>query len=367
MKSVAEARVFPAIVHLVRNAVDHGIGGARGPSRRRRGSSRAGRAPNHLLGDREPPPRSSSSRTTAPASIARPSPPAPEPVPGDRRRAPRASRARPGLSTAPSVTTTSGRGMGMDIVERVVVHQLGGQLELSTTPGQGTQFRLQIPLTVADRRRLRDRARRGRRFAAARRGHRGSSRSTRRPPRERARPRQGQSLGLVERRGETMPLTDLAIALGLDRDGPPPTKAVVVRKASEARRLPRRSRRGPARGGGAPARRPARPRPRGCPPPPISLGDGKPTLLLDRPSLARPLGSRGPRALAGTGLAAAPPASALRELGMSIASHVVVQGRRRSKYLVAASGVLHIGRTKVRPPSRGRCLTSPGSSRSAAG
>ena len=55
----------------------------------------------------------------------------------------------PGLSTRDRVTETSGRGMGMDIVKRVTVDQLGGELALDTTYGAGTVFTLRIPLTIA--------------------------------------------------------------------------------------------------------------------------------------------------------------------------------------------------------------------------
>jgi two-component system chemotaxis sensor kinase CheA len=54
----------------------------------------------------------------------------------------------PGLSTRDQVTTTSGRGIGMDIVRRVIVEELGGELALTTTPGQGTRFVLHVPLTI---------------------------------------------------------------------------------------------------------------------------------------------------------------------------------------------------------------------------
>jgi two-component system, chemotaxis family, sensor kinase CheA len=55
---------------------------------------------------------------------------------------------RPGFSTAKRVTDVSGRGMGMDaVVARV--RSLGGALELRTAPGQGTTFSLRLPLTLA--------------------------------------------------------------------------------------------------------------------------------------------------------------------------------------------------------------------------
>ncbi|GAB4210909.1 MAG: hypothetical protein Fur007_00090 [Rhodoferax sp.] len=53
-----------------------------------------------------------------------------------------------GLSTASEVSALSGRGIGMDVV-RAEINALGGRVELSTQPGQGTQFRLVLPLTTA--------------------------------------------------------------------------------------------------------------------------------------------------------------------------------------------------------------------------
>jgi len=55
----------------------------------------------------------------------------------------------PGLSTRDVATTTSGRGMGMEIVKRVVVDELGGELELASELGTGTTFTLRVPLTIA--------------------------------------------------------------------------------------------------------------------------------------------------------------------------------------------------------------------------
>jgi two-component system chemotaxis sensor kinase CheA len=55
----------------------------------------------------------------------------------------------PGLSTRAQATTTSGRGIGLHVVKRVVVAELGGELGLHTAPGAGTTFTLRVPLTVA--------------------------------------------------------------------------------------------------------------------------------------------------------------------------------------------------------------------------
>ena len=54
----------------------------------------------------------------------------------------------PGFSTAESVTELAGRGIGMDVV-RAEVNALGGRIETASAPGQGTSFRLLLPLTTA--------------------------------------------------------------------------------------------------------------------------------------------------------------------------------------------------------------------------
>ncbi len=54
----------------------------------------------------------------------------------------------PGFSTADSVTELAGRGVGMDVVKSEV-NALGGRIETASAPGQGTSFRLVLPLTTA--------------------------------------------------------------------------------------------------------------------------------------------------------------------------------------------------------------------------
>ncbi len=54
----------------------------------------------------------------------------------------------PGVSTATDVTDISGRGVGMDAVKRAV-ETAGGTLEIESTLGRGTRIRLHLPLTVA--------------------------------------------------------------------------------------------------------------------------------------------------------------------------------------------------------------------------
>jgi two-component system chemotaxis sensor kinase CheA len=54
----------------------------------------------------------------------------------------------PGVSTAGKVTDVSGRGVGMDAVKRSV-ESLSGTLSIESVLGKGTRFTLRLPLTVA--------------------------------------------------------------------------------------------------------------------------------------------------------------------------------------------------------------------------
>ncbi|HEX9011791.1 MAG TPA: chemotaxis protein CheA [Holophagaceae bacterium] len=54
----------------------------------------------------------------------------------------------PGFSTAEQVSDVSGRGVGMDVV-RQNIRALGGRIEVDSRPGQGSTFRLILPLTLA--------------------------------------------------------------------------------------------------------------------------------------------------------------------------------------------------------------------------
>ena len=143
-KAVAE-RIFPAIVHLIRNAVDHAI--ETPDERRRAGKPEKGvvrvtcfeRANNQLelsIAD--------DGRGIDRAQVAKKA----------GREIPKSDQdllallTIPGLSTREEVTTTSGRGLGMDIVRRITADDLGGELLLKTTPGAGTTFTLRVPLSI---------------------------------------------------------------------------------------------------------------------------------------------------------------------------------------------------------------------------
>jgi two-component system chemotaxis sensor kinase CheA len=54
----------------------------------------------------------------------------------------------PGFSTAEKVTDISGRGVGMDVVRRNI-DAMRGRISISTVPGQGTTFKITLPLTLA--------------------------------------------------------------------------------------------------------------------------------------------------------------------------------------------------------------------------
>jgi two-component system chemotaxis sensor kinase CheA len=55
---------------------------------------------------------------------------------------------QPGLSTRSQVTETSGRGVGMDVV-RANIGELGGIVDIDSTPGRGTTVSMTLPITLA--------------------------------------------------------------------------------------------------------------------------------------------------------------------------------------------------------------------------
>lgn len=54
----------------------------------------------------------------------------------------------PGFSTNKAVTEFSGRGVGMDVVQKNL-EKVGGAISIESMPGQGTTFTIKIPLTLA--------------------------------------------------------------------------------------------------------------------------------------------------------------------------------------------------------------------------
>jgi chemotaxis protein histidine kinase CheA len=53
---------------------------------------------------------------------------------------------RPGFTTLASASNISGRGVGLDVVE-TSVEQVGGELRVSSKPGEGTKFEIRLPVT----------------------------------------------------------------------------------------------------------------------------------------------------------------------------------------------------------------------------
>jgi two-component system chemotaxis sensor kinase CheA len=54
----------------------------------------------------------------------------------------------PGFSTAEKITDLSGRGVGLDVVHRNI-SKLRGRVDISSKPGEGTVFKIILPLTLA--------------------------------------------------------------------------------------------------------------------------------------------------------------------------------------------------------------------------
>jgi two-component system chemotaxis sensor kinase CheA len=144
-KAVAE-RIFPAIVHLIRNAVDHGIEPPE--ERRRKGKPEEGLVTISCF---------ERSNTQIEICVADDGGGIDREAVARRagREVPRSDAALlellslPGLSTRDQATKTSGRGLGMDIVKRLT-EELGGEILLRSSPrsGRGTELTLRIPFTV---------------------------------------------------------------------------------------------------------------------------------------------------------------------------------------------------------------------------
>ena len=140
------------LVHLLRNAVDHGI---EPPEERVRvGKPRAGRVRLAAVRHRDTVVIEVSDdgrgiRRDAVLARARALGLVPADAPatlGDRELW--RILAHPGLSTASEVTGVSGRGVGLNVVEERV-RALGGSVTLESREGEGTTFRLELPLTLA--------------------------------------------------------------------------------------------------------------------------------------------------------------------------------------------------------------------------
>ena len=150
-RTVVEALADP-LVHLLRNAVDHGI--EMPEARAREGKSRSGtvRLAAGQFGDRIVITVTDDGKGMDPEVLRRK---AVEKGLLDEEQAARLDERecyeivfRPGFSTASQVSDISGRGVGMDVVKTKIV-ELGGTLSIDSRVGHGSTVRLSVPLTLA--------------------------------------------------------------------------------------------------------------------------------------------------------------------------------------------------------------------------
>ena len=150
-KAVADA-LFEPLLHLVRNAVDHGI---EAPGARQAvGKPLQGRLNLNarMLGDQILIEIHDDGAGIDPARVRK--------VAGERQilaveRLQEMDDAdaiqlifAPGFSTASAITDVSGRGVGMDVV-KTTIERLGGRISLASKTGEGTTVALRLPATAA--------------------------------------------------------------------------------------------------------------------------------------------------------------------------------------------------------------------------
>ncbi len=143
-------RMMDPLLHLVRNAVSHGIETpeervASGKPREAQIFLRAGTTGETILIEVEDDGRGIDAETVF--AKARATGLVPDGAPTDPATMLDIICA-PSFSTREEPDRASGRGVGMDVVRRVV-EELGGTLTLHTHVGQGTRFAIQLPLTLA--------------------------------------------------------------------------------------------------------------------------------------------------------------------------------------------------------------------------
>jgi two-component system chemotaxis sensor kinase CheA len=140
------------LMHIIRNAIDHGIEQA--PERRRTGKPEVGtiaivaqQRGNHVVIEVRDDGAGFDEARILETALRR----------GliDRAVAPELSRREllnlvflPGFSTREMATELSGRGVGMDVVKTNIA-KLSGMIDLASSPGRGTQITITLPITLA--------------------------------------------------------------------------------------------------------------------------------------------------------------------------------------------------------------------------
>jgi two-component system chemotaxis sensor kinase CheA len=150
-RSLLEAVKDP-LTHLVRNAVDHGIEAA--ADRKAAGKPaegvltlRAYHEGGHVIVEVADDGKGIDPNRIAEVAIARGLLTRDQVAHMDRREILNLVF-KPGFSTADKVTNVSGRGVGMDVV-KTNIERIGGAVDVESTLGEGTTWRLTIPLTLA--------------------------------------------------------------------------------------------------------------------------------------------------------------------------------------------------------------------------
>lgn len=146
-KSLCEAIADP-LIHLVRNAVDHGIENTQ--ERARLGKDRRGkiRIEAATLQGQTRITVTDDGRGIDPAIVAKAAERVGALEPGVVISLERSVRLlfRPGLSTATEVSGISGRGVGLDVVE-TAVEEVGGAVRVTSQLGKGSAFEIRLPVT----------------------------------------------------------------------------------------------------------------------------------------------------------------------------------------------------------------------------
>jgi two-component system chemotaxis sensor kinase CheA len=144
---VVLAQLRDALLHLVRNAIDHGI--EKPEVRKARGKPQQGLidVSAGLVGDRIVVTVRDDGAGIDAASIRRQLAARGEPVPPDDRSVARRLFLG-GVSTRGTATDISGRGVGLDAV-RAATDSIRGSVEVDWVAGVGTMFTLEAPLTMA--------------------------------------------------------------------------------------------------------------------------------------------------------------------------------------------------------------------------
>lgn len=142
----------PPLLHLLRNAVDHGIEPP--DERRARGKDPQGvvtinawQAGSQVVVEVEDDGRGVDVEAVRRTAVARGLiEPAAAPAAGERELL--GMLFRPGFSTRGTVTDTSGRGVGLDVV-RAAIARLGGVVDLRSEPGLYARVTITLPVTLA--------------------------------------------------------------------------------------------------------------------------------------------------------------------------------------------------------------------------